>query len=37
VFVDGFGLLRLPRRAVSALRLGAVGLLLIGVVLVDLA
>jgi bacterial/archaeal transporter family-2 protein len=37
VFVDRFGLLRLPRRPVSALRLGAVGLLLAGVVLVDLA
>jgi transporter family-2 protein len=37
VFVDRFGLLRLPRRPVSLLRLGAVGLLLAGVVLVDLA
>jgi bacterial/archaeal transporter family-2 protein len=37
VFVDLFGLLRLPQRPVPPLRLGAVAMLLAGVVLVDLA
>ena len=37
VFVDRFGLFRLPRRPISGLRLVAVGALLIGVVLIQLA
>jgi len=37
VLVDRFGLLRLPRRPVTRLRLAAVGALLAGVVLVQLA
>jgi uncharacterized membrane protein YdcZ (DUF606 family) len=37
VFVDRYGLLRMPERAVTALRLAAVGLLLGGVALIDLA
>jgi uncharacterized membrane protein YdcZ (DUF606 family) len=35
--VDRFGLLRLPRRPLSPLRLVAVGALLTGVVLIQLA
>jgi transporter family-2 protein len=37
VFVDRFGLLRLPRRPISGLRLGAVGALLAGVGLIQVA
>jgi transporter family-2 protein len=37
VFVDRHGLLRLPRREIPAIRLGGVGLLLVGVVLIQLA
>jgi transporter family-2 protein len=37
VFVDRFGLLRLPRRQVSRLRLAAVATLLAGVVLIQIA
>ena len=37
VFVDRFGLLRLPRRPVGRARLTAVGVLLAGVMLVTLA
>jgi transporter family-2 protein len=37
VLVDRYGLLRLPRRPVTALRLGAVGALLAGVVLIQIA
>ena len=37
VFVDRFGLLRLPRRPIWGLRLGAVGALLAGVGLIQLA
>ena len=36
VLVDRYGLLRLPQRRVSALRLVAVGALLAGVVLIQL-
>jgi transporter family-2 protein len=37
VFVDRFGLFRLPRRSISGLRLAAVGALLTGVVLIQIA
>lgn len=37
VFVDGFGLFRLPRRPISRLRLVAVGALLAGVLLIQIA
>jgi transporter family-2 protein len=37
LLVDRYGLLRLPRRAIPALRLAGVGALLAGVVLIQLA
>jgi transporter family-2 protein len=37
VFVDRYGLLRLPRRPISSIRRGGVVLLLAGVALVQLA
>jgi bacterial/archaeal transporter family-2 protein len=37
VFVDRYGLLRLPRREISAWRLAGVGVLLAGVALIQIA